>query len=315
MKRVLRILAAMLMLLLPAAVYADNGVNVDVTVGREKITVGDVIPVQVAVTHPHGWRVVLPKLETRWGDLEIRKQSAPVISQNADGTETTSFQIDAAVFRPGVATTPELSLTIANSQGQAQDIHGAPVNVQVESVLTGSDQELRDIKPQAELWQLTSSPIPFAASAALAGVILGGAVFTAWKHRPLPDKRTARERALDDLKTIGGARLADQMDVKMYCVGVSDVLREYLDKGCAIPALDMTTGELAQELYTREVPPDISTQVIRVLRVCDDVKFANDVSDTDAIQTLANAARHIVTQYPPAPQTKENTKPAREVEA
>lgn len=313
MKRFLIVFGALVMLILPAAAFADNDVNVDVRVGREIITVGDVIPVQIVVSHPQGWRVVFPKLETRWGDLEIRKQSAPVIEQNADGTETTTFQIDAAAFRPGVATSPEMNLTIADTQGQVRDLHAAPVNVQVMSVLTENDKELRDIKPQAELWQLTSSPIPLVASIALAGIILGGAAVTAWKHRPVPDRRTPRERALDDLKAIGGAQLTDQMDVKMYCVGVSDVLREYLDKGCAIPTQDLTTGELAVELKTRDVPPEIAGQVIRVLRVCDDVKFANDVSDSDAIQTLANAARHIVTHYPPAPQHQENAKPAREV--
>jgi hypothetical protein len=93
------------------------------------------------------------------------------------------------------------------------------------------------------------------------------------------------------------------------------VLREYLERGCNIPARDLTTGELAQELKTREAPQEISAQVIRVLRVCDDVKFANDVSDTDAIQTLANAARHIVMSYPPMPPTKQEAKQTREVQA
>lgn len=315
MKRVAILFSILLMLALPVIALADNSVNVDVKVGRENITVGDVIPLQVLVTHPQGWRIVFPKLETKWGDLEIRKQGATTITANADGTETTTTEIDVTAFRPGELTTPELNLTIVDAQGQVQNIYAAPVTVQVQSVLKEGDQELRDIKPQAELWQLTSSPIPFIGSVLLASSLLIGAAVVAWKHRPLQDKRTPRERALDELKTIGAAHLLDQMDIKVYCVRVSDVLREYLDRGCAIPAHDLTTGELAQELKTRQVPQDISAQVIRVLRVCDDVKFANDVSDTDAIQSLANAARHIVTQYPPLPPTKQEAKSTREVQA
>ncbi len=316
MKRVAILFSILLMLVLPVIAFADNGVNVAVKIGRDNITVGDVIPLQIVVTHPQGWRVVFPKLEAKWGDLEIRKQSAPVITQNADGTETTTAQMDVTAFRPGEAKTPEMNLTVADAQGQVQNLYAAPVTVQVQSVLKDGDQELHDIKPQAELWQLTSSPIPFIGSVLVAAGILAGAAVVAWKHRPLQDKRTPRERALDELKSIGAAQLLDQMDIKVYCVRVADVLREYLDKGCQIPAHDFTTGELAQELKTRDVPQDISAQVIRVLRVCDDVKFANDISETDAIQTLANAARHIVTSYPPAPPpTKQETKQTREVQA
>lgn len=317
MKRIAFLFSILMILALPVIAFADNGVNVDVKVGRENITVGDVIPLQVVVTHPQGWRVVFPKLEAKWGDLEIRKQGAPVITQNADGTETTMTQIDATAFRPGAATTPELNMTIADAQGQVQNLYAAPLTLNVQSVLKQGDQELRDIKPQAELWQLTSSPIPFIGSVLLASAILVGAAVLAWKHRPQPDKRTPRERALDALKALDGMSLDEKMDVKFLCVRVSDVLREYLVNGCQLPAHDLTTGELAQELGTRAVPPEISTQIVRVLRVCDDVKFANDASDVESIQTLTQTTRVIVTNYPPpapAPH-KRGSKKLQEVQA
>jgi hypothetical protein len=290
------------MLALPVIAFADNGVNVAVKIGRENITVGDVIPLQIVVTHPQGWRVVFPKLETAWGDLEIRKQGAPTLTQNVDGTETTTLQIDAAAFRPGAATTPELSLKIADAQGQVHELYAAPVSVEVQSVLTQDDQELRDIKPQAELWQLTSSPLPLIGSVLLASSILVGAAVVAWKHRPLQDKRTPRQRALDYLKALDAVALDERMNVKFLAVRVSDVLRDYLANGCRIPAHDLTTGELAHELATRGVPQDIALQIVRVLRVCDDVKFANDLSDMDAIRTLTLTARNIVANYPPQPE-------------
>lgn len=301
MKRVLILFVALLMLI-PAAAFADNGVNVEVKVGREIITVGDVIPLQVVVTHPQGWRVVFPQLETAWGDLEIRKQSAPVITQNADGTETTTLKIDAAAFRPGTAMTPELNLKIADAQGQVHELYAAPVSVEVQSVLTPEDQELRDIKPQAELWQLTSSPLPLIGSVLLASALVVGAGIFAWKKRPQPDKRTPRQRALDYLKALDAVALDERMNVKFLAVRVSDVLRDYLANGCRIPAHDLTTGELAHALATRGVPQDIALQIVRVLRVCDDVKFANDVSDMDAIRTLTLTARNIIANYPPPPE-------------
>lgn len=299
---------------LPVMALADSGVNATMRAGQETITVGDVIPLQVTVTHPQGWRVVFPKLESKWGELEVRAQNAPVIAQNADGTETTTETIEVAHFRPGTVATPELNLTVAGANGETENLIVAPVTLKVKSVLTQDDQELRDIKPQAELWQLSSSPLPFAGSLTVAMVVVGAVAVTAWKNRPQPDKRTPRERALDDLKEIGAARLTDRIDIKVYCVRVSDVLRGYLAVSCDIPAHDLTTGELAQALRAKQVPAEIETQTVRVLRVCDDVKFANDTSDANAIETLANAARHIVTSYPPAPVT-DKSKKAAEVKA
>lgn len=309
------LLAILLLFALPVVAWADNGVSASVQVGRENITVGDVIPLRVTVTHPQGWRVVFPKLEKMWGELDVRTQSAPVITQNTDGTETTSAQIEVAYFRPGAVTTPELNLTIADAQGQVQNIYAAPVTLEVKSVLAENDKELRDIKPQAELWQLSSSPLPLLSSLTLAFTILGGAAVVAWKHRPIPDKRTPRQRALDSMKALELAPSSEPSEVKFICVRVSQVLREYLDQGCAIPAQDLTTGELAQALKTREVPSNVASQLIHILRACDDVKFANDPTDVQAIQALIGMAQQIIPTYPAAPAPDAKSKKSREVKA
>jgi hypothetical protein len=233
--------------------------------------------------------------------LQVREQGAPQISQNADGTETTTQVIHVAHFRPGTVTTPEMALDIVDAEGTVQTVNVQPATLEVISVLKENDTTLRDIKPQAELWQLSSSPIPFVASLALALSIVGGAAFVAWKHRPIPDKRTPRERALDELKAIDAANYIADGDLKLYSVRVSAALREYLQKGCGIPAHDLTTGELAQLMKEKELPAETAAQIVQVLRVCDAVKFANDSSDVEAIKTLTNVTRQIIISYPPAP--------------
>ncbi len=96
---------------------------------------------------------------------------------------------------------------------------------------------------------------------------------------------------------MGAARL-DETDVKLYCVRVSETLREYLTHGCDIPARDLATSELAQVLKQKQVPQNIARHILNVLRVCDKVKLANDVSDPFAIKALASIAQQIVLLYP-----------------
>lgn len=302
--RVLALVTAIMIFAMPVITFADSSVNVSLNVGREEITVGDAIPLTITVNHPKGWRVVFPILEKTWGGLEVRLQNTPQISQNADGSETTTQVIEVTYFRPEQVTTPDMKLNVVNDQGQVQELNVEPIVLHVQSVLQENDMTLRDIKPQAELWQLSSSPLPFIVSLALAFMLVGGASVWAWKHRPLVDKRTPRERALDELNAIDATNHIANDDVKTYCVRVSNVLREYLARGCAMNAHDLTTGELAQTLKQKEVPANVAAQIIHVLRVSDAVKFANDLSDMETIKTLTSAAQQIVLVYPSAPESK-----------
>lgn len=290
-------------LALPVVASADNGVNATLEVGRTEINVGDVVPLTVTVTHPHAWRVIFPTLEKTWGDLEVRAQNAPQITENTDGTETTTQEIDVTYFRPNQVMTPAMDLSIVDEQGNVQALNVQPAVLNVTSVLQENDTTLRDIKPQAELWQLSNSPLPLAASLALAFTLVGGVGYVVWKQRPQLDKRTPRERAMDEFKAIDSEKLLET-DVKAYSVRVSDTLRDYLTNGCNINAHDLTTGELAHTLKQREVPANVASQIIGVLRVCDAVKFANDASDMVALKNLTAIAQQVVTVYPPAPEPK-----------
>lgn len=301
LKRLFIGLALLALLALPAAVLADDGVEASIQVERQNITVGDVVPLAITVTHPQGWRLLAPKLDKQWGDLEVRSTGAPEIATLPDGRQTTTERIEVSYFRPGTVSTPELTLDLADGQGQLHHVSLQPATIQVKSVLQPNDTELRDIKPQAELWQLTGSPIPLAASLVLAAIVLGGAVVWAWKHRPTPDRRTPRQRALDDLSAIEAQNLFEQGEIKAYCMQVAETLRRYLAVGCGINAQDLTTGELAHALKAKQAPAPIAQQIVSVLRECDAVKFADDASNLSTIKSLGAMTRQIVTEYPAAP--------------
>ena len=160
--------------------YAEDILDATLSMDTQNITVGDVIPLTLRVTHPAGWRVIFPTLEEKWGDFEVRSQAAPEIVTNPDGTQTTIQEIRAAIMRPGDVQTPPLTLSVANDQGSLSSLEVAPVTVPVTSVLIEGDTTLREIKPQAELvsegrpyWPLT-----------IAGLLAAGALI-AYGVQPL----------------------------------------------------------------------------------------------------------------------------------
>ena len=131
-----------LMLTVVSGVSAQSNITVTLSVGGEAITVGDVIPLTLRVTHPAGWRVIVPTLEKQWGDFEVRSQSTPVITASGDGTETTTQKIEVVRMRPGEVQTPAFTLSIADDQGNLQNVEVAPVAVTVQSVLVAGDTDV-----------------------------------------------------------------------------------------------------------------------------------------------------------------------------
>jgi len=292
------LIAIALMLTVVTGVSAQSNVAVTLSVGGDVITVGDVIPLTLRVTHPAGWRVIVPTLEKQWGEFEVRSQSTPVITANGDGTETTSQKIEVARMRPGEVQTPAFTLSIADNQGSLQNVDVAPAAVTVQSVLAAGDTQLRDLKPQADLITSQTMVWPLLVAALFGAIGLIGYVINRWRNRPVVDKRTPRERALATLKTLEAQNPQTAEDIKAACVDIAVCLRDYIASTTTISARDLTTSELARQLKLHDIPAEWNIQAIEVLRVCDSVKFARDILELTTILDLIDAVEMLVKQYP-----------------
>ncbi len=80
------------------------------------------------------------------------------------------------------------------------------------------------------------------------------------RNRPVIDKRTPRERALDTLKTLEAQNPQTPEDIKAACVDIAVCLRDYIAATTTIPARDLTTSELARQLKMNDIPAEWSTQ-------------------------------------------------------
>ena len=94
-----------------------------------------------------------PRCPPRWGDeFEVRSQSSQPTRRNEDGAVTSSIQIEAVLFSTGDIPTPELSVAIRKPDGEIINRPVKPIDVAVARFLPeGDDNDLKDIKPQAEL--------------------------------------------------------------------------------------------------------------------------------------------------------------------
>jgi hypothetical protein len=282
---------------------AQELLTATLSVDSQEITVGDVIPLTVRVTHPAGWRVIFPTLEKQWGEFEVRSQAVPEIVTNPDGTQTTIQEIQVARMRPGEIQTLPLTLSVADDQGNLSSLEAAPVSVIVRSVLVDGDTNLREIKPQAELVTEGRPYWPLVTFGLLSAAALAGYGIYRWQHRKLADRRTPRQRALDTLAVLFAQNLQSPAEIKDQCSLLADCLRDYLAAAIHLPARDLTTRELTRRLKDQEVPTAWSAQVVGVLQVCDGVKFADVELEGSALQTMNSTVRQLVEQYPPQPKS------------
>ena len=282
--------------------HAQEALTATLSANSADITVGDVIPLTLRVTHPAGWRVIFPPLEKQWGDFEIRGQAIPEIAANPDGTQTTIQEIEVARMRPGEVQTPALTLTVADDQGRLTNLEVAPVPVTVRSVLVEGDTNLREIKPQAELVTESRPYWPLIAVGMLGVAVLAGYGIMRWRQRKPADRRTPRQRTLDSLAALSAQNPQTPAEIRSTSDLLADSLRDYLAAITPLPARDLTTRELAQRLKDQEVPSEWSAQVVQVLQVCDGVKFANEDLEGPYLQGMISTVRQLVEQVPPQPQ-------------
>lgn len=274
---------------------ADNVEARLITEGVD-LTVGDPALLTLEVTHPAGYQVFVPELNGPWGEFEVLEQSTKSVETNADGSETTRQTIDATLFAPGDYWTPMLALTLSDPNGELSQAMVEPVSLQVASVLTEQDAEIRDIKPQASL------PIPETWPALALGfltflAVVGGGTW--WlvhrlRNRPVVDKRTPAEVAVDELDRIRGQHLPEQGEFKEQYGAVTVCLWDYIERQYHVPAMDQTTAELRQTLRSTPMSETYAQAFVELFADCDLVKFAEFSPSVDAANQLIEQARQLV---------------------
>jgi hypothetical protein len=286
-----------LSLVVPVSAKAEPQATAALSFDTAEYTVGDPIQLTLSITHPAGYQVIPPQLESSWGEFLVHSQSMASTVNNSDGTETTSQVIDVRLFAPGTFTTPPLPITISDPSGQLSEVLAEPVSLTIATVLVEGDTELRDIKPQAELPYMNW--LPWLAGLTVFTLIFSGA-FVWWRRnrarlsRVWVDNRLPHEVALDELGRIEELDLPARGRFKEHYTLVSDTIRLYIEKVYQIPVLERTTGEIKASLKGSQVSHEVAGLLVNFLDESDLVKFSKFAPDVVSAEQLLSNGRLIV---------------------
>ena len=268
---------------------SPSGVRVELSSDRSELTVGEIATLSLVVSHPASLTVTIPRLQRDWGPFEVQDQTAVQTVSEIDGVRTIAKQIRVTLFAPGDFQTPDLPMYVRHPDGRSQEIHPTPLRLVVNSVLSGTDGQLRDLRPPADLsspfWR---QPYAIALVAALAVSLLAGSGYFLYRRsrfraaspKSQVDTRSPQEIAVQELKRIGRLDLPASGNLKEHYTLVTSALKAYLGatllrENDQFEVGEMTTEETGVALENASIKYGNIRLALELLREGDLVKFAN----------------------------------------
>ena len=272
------------------------------------ITVGHPVTLTVEAVHPPTSRIIFPRLDVQWDEVfEVRSQSAPTTTER-DGKLVTSQSIEVILFAPGEHEIPPLVVTVRDSEGTILDQPVDRATLKVVSVLGEEDEELKDIRPQAEmtgpLLDLEELAAPsnwpwIVAGLAAIGLAVWG-LYTLLKPRPPePVFVSPYDAAMEELSRIEGLRLPAAKRFKEHYTLVADVIRTYLEGEFGIPARYRPSSEIVAEVGAADIDADGAIEMRWLFVDCDIIKFTGLEPDEYEAGLMVGRAREILDMIRP----------------
>jgi len=299
--RTLATALAVPVLLLVAASWPQRGWTqdaepriVEVTLTPATATVGDRLTLRIAVEHPAGVTVDGPRFGDNFGGFEIVEAPPP-----ARGESSTAITYTLVAFETGEVTLPPLEVRW-RGEGGAGSLTTEPRSVDVRSVLTSGDEELRPLKPQLSLSDGAPPPIvPVAFVVSFAALTLFGywlfrRAVRAKPEEPAPVEAPlpAGERARAGLDALAAS--PGEPDVRAHYALLAEIVRAYLSERFAFPGYAMTRREMERGMARAGIDRFVARVTANLLEQCDAVQFAGFRPPPGRIDADLTAAYEVI---------------------
>ena len=285
-----------------AAADQTEAPSVSVSVDRTEVMVGDPIRYTISVTAAADIEVEIPLLGEQLGDFTVLDfGQLPPRTENGRVVTWRWFRL--TTFETGQHLLPGPTIRY-RQHGQRERIDGNDVSITVISLLAeaGQNPELRDIKPP-EVLPFDWRPYGLVAVAGLVLAGLGGGLFV-YLRRPAPAVASpappASQVALEALRRLHAQGLIEKQQFETYYVGLSAIVREYLENGLNLRAPEMTTEEfLSAAARDRQLSAVQQERLAEFLSQADLVKFARHRPGLEESEAAYRAARRFIEETRP----------------
>ena len=252
-----------------AEIIPNPEIDITSTLDKDRVFIGDRVKLDITLRKARGYDVVFPEVPKELGDFTF-VESRPIRG---------GYEYLLSVYETGVHIIPPIQIRYKKSNTEDWVIAESPkVSVEVLSVLTGEEKDIRDLKALVFL-KSTVSRIFFAV--VLVFFILG-VIWIIWYGkkskifiRRKKKIKTPHDIAYKQLEALRRKELPQKGLIKMYYTELSDIIRRYIENRFLLRAPEMTTEEFMAIVKQSSELAQEHKELLKVfLSQCDMVKFA-----------------------------------------
>ena len=286
-----------------AAAEKISPVHVTARVLKPKIKIGDEIRLLVQVDRPRKFTVTPLSDKMDLSPFEIKKVDASPTLRGQNRMQET-YGLTLTVFEIGDLKIPPLTIRYEDESGRPGETRTETVLVTVVSVgkkLTDKD-DIRPIKGPVSLGLLRFRSWVFGILAGFLTVVLTVKLVRRWlrRNKDLESRKPPHIRANIELERLKSQGLLEEKKIKEYYSGLSDILRNYMDRTWKFQTHEYTTAEILKFLKENNVDKDIIEKVRDVLEETDLVKFAKRVPERALAERLEKEILEVAELTKPA---------------
>jgi hypothetical protein len=284
--------------------YAQPELTAEVS--EEEIHVGDRIELDVTAPVKKDMDLEFPEMLENTGEFRLLGSSPLKKGWGSSKREGRVYIM--SVYTTGTQVIPPIPVRYkAEGSGEWKVAESPQVPVEINSLLSGFDSELRDIKGLINLGR----EIPWLIIAILILIVGGSVGWILWKNKDAllagrkAKRRSAYEIAYDELHELKKRNLPEKGLIKEYYSRLSDIVRHYLENRFFIRAPEMTTEEFMEKVKGSPRLVEAHKALLKdFLSHCDMVKFAK----------YGPTPLETIDSYKSAEKLVEETKPEEEEE-
>ena len=292
-------IACCILLGVSPALSQEPKAQLKTSIDSTSVTIGDVVTVKLSVKHPETLKIAFPAVGTSLGDWTVRSSRRLSLSKLPDGNVEDGLELQLAAYKTGDFEVPTLNVEAVKASGEKEVLASEPIKVVVQSVLTGKQDTLKDLKPQAEL-EADYKPFLFLLVALASAAYLLYRLVRFLKSRkkaPVtkPERiRLAEEVAREAIERLLARKLVEQGQFKQFYLELSEIIKRFLGSKLGVHSLERTTEEFTHDLRAVSVPSAQYRMIREFLEDCDLVKFAKYRPSPEEVNQITTRSRSMI---------------------
>lgn len=271
----------------PDTVESLKGIEIETSVDRAEIYIGDLITYQLTIIHDSTIELVPPPLGANLGAFDVKDYESDIRSKLPDGRMKSANKFVLSTFTTGDYLIPPIPIMFTMPDSSRKVILSESVPIKVKSLLAAG-VDSADIRPLKAPYEFKRDMMPYYLWGALILLALAAGGILIWlrlrkrKREVMPlDLRPTWEVAFERLALLEEQSYLADGKFKQYYIELTKIAREYLGRMYEINVLDMTTEEFLFHFKQEQSPNGLYENVGRFLHHADLVKFAKLIPERE----------------------------------